>query len=103
MQPTKLSEEQLTERLGRLPGWKKNGEAITKTFAFSGFVQSMEFVNQLAETAEEMKHHPDIDIRYNKVVLSLSTHDAGGITELDINLAAFADELGSAVSTGSRS
>ena len=63
------------------------GESLTRTFRFADFVHAIGFVEHLAEVAEEQKHHPDIDIRYNKVTLHLSSHDAGGVTMRDVQLA----------------
>ena len=83
-----LSEAEITERLKGLPGWTRNGARIQRTFAFDDFVGSMAFVNRVAELAEAANHHPDIDIRYSSVTLVLSTHDAGGLTQRDFDLAA---------------
>ena len=82
-----LSDTEVAERLGRLPGWERHGEAIRRTFSFSDFAEAMAFVNRVAELSEGMDHHPDIDIRYSKVTLTLSTHDAGGLTDRDFSLA----------------
>jgi 4a-hydroxytetrahydrobiopterin dehydratase len=82
-----LSEAEITGRLARLPDWERHGSQIRRTFAFSDFKGSMSFVNRVAELAEAMDHHPDIDIRYAKVTLALSTHDAGGLTARDFDLA----------------
>jgi 4a-hydroxytetrahydrobiopterin dehydratase len=82
-----LSEAEITERLARLPDWERHGSEIRRTFAFTDFKGSMSFVNRVAELAEAMEHHPDIDIRYAKVTLALSTHDAGGLTARDFDLA----------------
>ena len=75
-----LSQEQIAAALGELDGWGLDGEALTRTFRFADFVHAVGFVEHLAEVAEEQQHHPDIDIRYNKVTLRLSSHDAGGLT-----------------------
>ena len=75
-----LSQEQIEAALGELDGWGFEGEALTRTFRFADFVHAVGFVEHLAEVAEEQQHHPDIDIRYNKVTLRLSSHDAGGVT-----------------------
>jgi 4a-hydroxytetrahydrobiopterin dehydratase len=91
MQFPRLSEAEIQGRLGDVPGWQVAGDALTKTFTFANFVESMQFVNRLAQAAEDAQHHPDIDIRYNKVTISLSTHDAGGVTEKDFALAQEAD------------
>lgn len=92
----KLSDESINEHLTRLPGWAVQSGAITKTYQFANFIGSMEFVNGLAEAAESVHHHPDIDIRYDKVTVALVTHDAGGITDLDLQLAATAESLSQA-------
>jgi 4a-hydroxytetrahydrobiopterin dehydratase len=93
MQGTKLSDADIQSRLQDLSGWQVSGDAITKQFTFADFIQSMQFVNRLAEAAEAAQHHPDIDIRYSKVTVTLSTHDAGGVTEKDIALAQEADAV----------
>jgi 4a-hydroxytetrahydrobiopterin dehydratase len=82
-----LSDSEIAGRLGRLPGWERRGETIGRTFSFADFAEAMAFVNRVAEIAEAMDHHPDIDIRYSQVALTLSTHDAGGLTERDFSLA----------------
>lgn len=82
-----LSDIEIQRRLGSLPGWSRKGDALTKTFQFRDFTGSMELVNNIARIAERANHHPDIDIRYNKVILSLTTHDADGITKKDLDLA----------------
>lgn len=93
----KLTESQIEAELAKLPDWSETGEAIQRTYGFKDFIQSMEFVSRVAEQAERSQHHPDILIRYNKVTLTLSTHDAGGITAKDFELAAQADALAAAV------
>ncbi len=97
MRVPKLSEDEIMDHLQRLPGWTRQGEAITKTYTFAGFDRAMDFVNQVAETAESVNHHPDIDIRYHKVTLSLTTHDSGGLTRNDVSLAAACDDFADAV------
>lgn len=82
-----LSDIAIQRELGALTGWSRRGDALTRTYQFRNFVDSLEFVNRVGELAERANHHPDIDIRYSKVTLSLSTHDSGGITENDISLA----------------
>ena len=82
-----LSDAEASERLARLPGWTREGDMIRRTFTFGDFKEAMAFVNRVADLAEEMNHHPDIDIRYSKVSLALTTHDAGGLTALDFDLA----------------
>ena len=82
-----LSDAEITQRLASLPGWERDGSRIRRTFSFDDFKGSMAFVNRVAELAEAADHHPDVDIRYSKVTLTLSTHDAGGLTERDFDLA----------------
>jgi 4a-hydroxytetrahydrobiopterin dehydratase len=83
-----LDETQLTAAVATLTNWHlENGELI-RLITFADFNQAMEFVNRVAAFAEGANHHPDIDIRYNRVRLALVTHDAGGITQSDIDLAA---------------
>ena len=77
----------LTERLTNLPGWSRDGEAITKTYELRNFTSAMAFVNDVADIAESANHHPDIDIRWNRVRSTLSTHSAGKLTELDLDVA----------------
>jgi len=88
-----LSEDEIVEHLARLPDWTRDGGMISRTYQFADFAQAMEFVNQVAETAEDVNHHPDIDIRYGKVTLALTTHDSGGLTLSDIDLAAVCDDF----------
>jgi 4a-hydroxytetrahydrobiopterin dehydratase len=88
-----LSDIEIQRRLGTLKGWSRRGDAITKTFTFRGFPESAAFVGRLVEPAESMNHHPDVDVRYNKVTISLSTHDSGGITANDLALAERIEQL----------
>jgi 4a-hydroxytetrahydrobiopterin dehydratase len=87
-----LSETEIASRLKSLPDWKVEGGELTRTFAFKDFVASLAFVNKVGDLAEKAGHHPDIDIRYNRVRLALVTHDAGGITAKDFDLAAAANK-----------
>lgn len=89
----KMTEEQIEAALEDLPQWSEVNGVIQRTYQFKDFVASMKFVATIADMAEERQHHPDILIRYNKVTLTLSTHDAGGITQKDFDLAAAADEV----------
>lgn len=82
-----LSTNEIDSRLRSLAGWKLNAGKLTRNFEFSDFRASLAFVNAVGDLAEEAGHHPDIDIRYNKVHLELVSHDAGGITARDFNLA----------------
>lgn len=82
-----LSDAAVRAWLAGHPGWVRSGDLIEKTFAFPSFPGAVAFVNRVAELAEAMDHHPDLDIRYDKVRVGLSTHSAGGITEMDTGLA----------------
>ena len=82
-----LEDEEIEQRLSELGDWHREGTEIEKTYEFDDFATAMEFVNDVARLAERYDHHPDIDIRYNKVHLSLSTHSDGGLTNLDFTLA----------------
>ncbi len=83
----KLSDAQIQGGLGSLQRWELKEGAITKLYKFKDFKEAMTFVNRVADLAEEADHHPDILIRYNKVILTLVTHSAGGLTEKDFRLA----------------
>jgi 4a-hydroxytetrahydrobiopterin dehydratase len=83
----KLSDLEVQRALGGLPGWARRGAVLTKTFSFDRFADGIRFVDRLARVADDMNHHPDIDVRYTKITIMLSTHDAGGITEADLRLA----------------
>lgn len=83
----KLTDEQVQDGLGRLPGWAREGDQITKEFQFDGFGGAIAFVVAIAFRAEKADHHPDLDIRYNRVRVALSTHNEGGLTEKDLALA----------------
>ena len=84
---------QIKAALIAVPGWKKKGLAITRLYQFKDFPAAIKFVNAVARLAEKAQHHPDIDIRWNKVTLTLTTHDQGGITEKDFALAKKCDAL----------
>jgi 4a-hydroxytetrahydrobiopterin dehydratase len=88
-----LNQEQIEAALGELGGWGFEHEALTRTFRFADFVHAIGFVEHLAEVAEERQHHPAIDIRYNTVTLRLSSHDAGGVTMRDVELAEAIEHL----------
>ncbi len=87
----KLSDEQVKQYIADLPQWSLNGDLLQRTFRFDDFAGSMAYANRVAALADEMKHHPDIMIRYNKVTLTLTTHDAGGLTERDFSFARSSD------------
>ena len=84
---SKLSDVEIHRALSALTGWSRRGDTLVKTFTFQRFADGIAFVNRVARIADEMDHHPDIDIRYTKVTVSLSTHDAGGVTKSDLKLA----------------
>ncbi len=82
-----LTRNEISARITKLPEWTIDSGELVRTFTFKDFLSSVDFVNQIAKQAESMGHHPDIDIRYNRVRIALTTHDAGGITEKDFQLA----------------
>ena len=82
-----LPDDAIEAKLGELDGWAREGDAITKTFDHGDFVGSVEFVRRLTTPAEEMNHHPDLEISWNKVTVSITTHSEGGLTENDFELA----------------
>lgn len=86
-----LKPTEIKSALAQVPGWTRRGKAIRRTFEFKDFVVAMKFVNKVARLAEKAWHHPDIDIRWNKVTLVLSTHSEGGLTAKDFELAAKID------------
>ena len=89
----KLTAEQIETALATVRKWRQKGNAIGRTYSFKDFPAAMKFVNAVAGLAEPAGHHPDIDIRWNKVTLTLTTHDAGGLTEKDFDLARKFDAL----------
>src|SRR5262245_20831515 len=88
-----LSSDDVEKLMETLPEWAQAGDSLQRTFKFDDFIGSMAFVTKVAEMAEADQHHPDILIRYNKVTLTLTTHDAGGLTRKDFDLAAKCDAL----------
>jgi 4a-hydroxytetrahydrobiopterin dehydratase len=82
-----LDDEEIEQRLDELGDWEREGDEIQKVFEFDDFSAAIAFVNDVARLAERYDHHPDIDIRWNKVRLVLSTHSEGGLTSLDFDLA----------------
>lgn len=89
----KLGVAQIKAALRAVPKWRRRRSIIQRTFVFEDFVVALRFVNKVAKLAEAAWHHPDIDIRWNKVTLTLSTHDAGGLTRKDFALARKFDHL----------
>ena len=88
-----LNPTQISQRLQNLPGWIIDNQQLRHTYQFKNFVEAIDFVNRLVEPAEKAGHHPDIAISYNKVTISLTTHDAGGITQKDFDLAEIISQL----------
>ena len=82
-----LSDSEIDSRLADLDGWEREGETIVKTFELADFVGAIEFVDKLVHPAEEMGHHPDLSVSWNKVRVSITTHAAGGLTANDFELA----------------
>ncbi|MGH8002134.1 MAG: 4a-hydroxytetrahydrobiopterin dehydratase [Brasilonema sp.] len=82
-----LTEAEIQERANHLPHWRVEGSTLQLTRTFKDFIRAIEFVNKLVEPAESAAHHPDIEIAYNKVKISLTTHDAGVLTQKDFDLA----------------
>ena len=89
-----LSPQETETRVRSLAGWQIQSGELVKSFTLKNFLAAIDFVNQIAKYAEGAGHHPDIDIRYNKVRLGLVTHDAGGLTAKDFDLAAAVNSLG---------
>jgi 4a-hydroxytetrahydrobiopterin dehydratase len=89
----KLSSLEIKAGLEKLPEWRRRRQAIRRTYQFKDFVAAMRFVNAVARCAEQAGHHPDIDIRWNRVTLELTTHDLGGLSEKDFSLARRLDRL----------
>lgn len=92
----RLSDDAIDRALAALPGWERRDDAISRTFEFPAFMDGIAFVQRVAEAAERADHHPDVDIRWRKVTCALSTHDRGGVTELDVALAREIDGLANA-------
>jgi 4a-hydroxytetrahydrobiopterin dehydratase len=94
---TSFTDQEIDKALNELPGWTRSASATVNTiqriFEFADFVQAMQFVNKVAEAAESANHHPDIDIRYNKVTMALTSHDSGGVTNRDIKMAKRINEI----------
>lgn len=90
---TSLSDREIQDRASLLPDWKLEGKKLTRTWTFENFIEAIDFVNRLVDPAEKSGHHPDLSISYNKVVVSLTTHDAGGLTEKDFDLASVLSAL----------
>jgi 4a-hydroxytetrahydrobiopterin dehydratase len=100
----RLDDEEIARQLAELPGWQADGDAIKRSYTFADFPTAVIAVDRIALDAEAMNHHPDIDIRWRRLDLALSTHSEGGITQLDIELAhqikAVAESLGTESASG---
>lgn len=94
--PPRLSATDIAVRMQDLPGWLTDGQQLSCTYKFENFVEAIAFVNRLVAPAESAQHHPDLTISYNQVTLYLTTHDAGGLTDLDFRMAESATRLSAA-------
>jgi 4a-hydroxytetrahydrobiopterin dehydratase len=88
-----LTSKKISLHLKTVPDWSKRAQTIRRTFKFEGFLKGIDFVNRIARLAQKMNHHPDIDIRFDQVTLTLTTHDEGGITGKDFTLARQCDDV----------
>ncbi len=88
-----MTTQQIADHRKAVPAWSIRAKSLRRTFEFKGFLDSVRFVKQIATKAEKLNHHPDIDIRFDKVTLTLTTHDEGGITERDFALAKQCDAV----------
>ena len=82
-----LNQTEIDQKIQTLPQWQQQDQTITRTFKFKNFVEAIDFVNKLVKPAEAAQHHPDLEISYNKVKVSLTSHDAGGLTQKDFDMA----------------
>ena len=98
----RLSDLEIQRALGQLPGWSRRGDVLVKTFRLPSFMAGIDAVRDVAEAAERADHHPDIDIRYDRLGFSLSTHSSGGITQKDLDLAGEIERIVSAAASESR-
>ncbi|ANV85396.1 4a-hydroxytetrahydrobiopterin dehydratase [Picosynechococcus sp. PCC 7003] len=90
---TRLTDTEIQAQLSQFSEWSQVDNKIQRLFKFKNFVEAVDFVNQLVEPAEAADHHPDIEISYNKVTVNLTTHDAGGLTQKDFDLAGTFNQL----------
>jgi 4a-hydroxytetrahydrobiopterin dehydratase len=89
----RLNDQQIEEKLGGLEGWERTGDAISKRFQLDDFKGSVDFVNRLTPEAEDMNHHPDLEISWNKVTVTVTTHSEDGLTDNDFELAKRIDSV----------
>ena len=90
-----LSQAEIDQKIQAIPQWQQSQQTITRTFKFKNFVEAIAFVDKLVEPAEDAGHHPDLSISYNEVVVSLTSHDAGGLTDKDFSLAQTISDIAS--------
>lgn len=88
---SKIAPQDADHALRDLPGWSRDGETLRRTYHLPGFRAALAFVQYVGEVAEALGHHPDIDVRYDRVTLAVTTHDAGGLTAKDLQLARTVD------------
>ena len=88
-----LDDQQIKEKLSALDGWERSDDAITKTFERGEFVGSVDFVKSIVEPAEDMNHHPDLELSWDKVKVTITNHAEGGLTESDFELAKRIDAI----------
>ena len=92
----RLSDDEIAQRLGLLPGWSRQGDALVRQFTFAGFPEAVAFVSRLVAPAEAADHHPDVTNNYRRVTVSFTTHSEGGVTEKDVDGARAADRAAAA-------
>ncbi len=90
---TLLSGEEIAKRLSEIPNWKRRGKSLVREWTFDDFAPALAFINRVGELAEAANHHPDIYNSWNRVRMTLTTHDRGGLTDLDFDLAKRIDAL----------
>jgi 4a-hydroxytetrahydrobiopterin dehydratase len=88
-----LTDEQIEDALASLPGWEYDGEAITKSYAWESFRDAIDFVNDVADLAEDENHHPDIEVYFDEVVISFRTHSADSVTSRDVEMAGEVEDM----------
>lgn len=88
-----LKSDEVRSALGARPGWSGDASALSRTVEFAGFPEAIRVVDRVAEVAEELNHHPDIDVRWRSVTFRCATHSAGGVTQKDLDLASRIDDI----------
>jgi 4a-hydroxytetrahydrobiopterin dehydratase len=89
----RLTDDEIARELATLPGWRRDGDALAREFAFPTYMDGIAFVTRVAAAAEAADHHPDLLVGYRRVTCTLSTHDAGGVTRADVRMARAIGEL----------